>query len=151
MPTVGWRERILFYPIQLLFATNGNSGRIQLQIAERKNRSVVEATREMLEEKSMPKFYWAEAICIAVYIQNRIRDKVSTHELYLERNLAINLMSKSYVKNGKQRKYNRNCTHCALFKKDWPRHVTQDTVNVDKYQTFLTFHLYFVKLIVWSP
>ena len=30
-------------------------------MAERKNRSVVEAAREMLEEKSLPKFYWAEA------------------------------------------------------------------------------------------
>ena len=28
----------------------------------------------MLEEKSLPKFYWAEAV--------RIRDKVSAHELY---------------------------------------------------------------------
>ena len=56
--------------------------------------------------------------------------------------LAINLMSKPYVKNGKQRKYNRNCTHCALFKKDWSRHVTHDTVNVEINQTFLTFQLY---------
>ena len=69
--------------------------------------------------------------------------------------LAINLMSKPYVKNGKQHKYNRNCTHCALFNKDWSRHVTQDTVNEDKYQTFVTFHLYLhmivVKFIFRSP
>ena len=31
-------------------------------VAERKNRSVVEEAREMLEEKSLPKFYWAEAV-----------------------------------------------------------------------------------------
>ena len=31
-------------------------------VAERKNRSVVEAARTMLEEKSLPKFYWAEAV-----------------------------------------------------------------------------------------
>ena len=48
---------------------------------ERKNRSVVEAARAMLEEKSLPKFYWAEAVRTAVYIQNRIVDKVSAHEL----------------------------------------------------------------------
>ena len=36
----------------------------------------------MLEEKSLPKFYWAEAVRTAVYIQNRIRDKVLAHELY---------------------------------------------------------------------
>jgi transposase InsO family protein len=51
-------------------------------MAERKNRSIVEAARTMLEEKSMPKFYWAEAVRTAVYIQNRIGDKVSAHERY---------------------------------------------------------------------
>ena len=35
-------------------------------VAERKNRSVVEAARAMLEEKSLPKFYWAEAVRTAV-------------------------------------------------------------------------------------
>ena len=44
-------------------------------MAERKNRLVVEAARAMLEEKSLPKFYWAEAVRTAVYIQNRIGDK----------------------------------------------------------------------------
>jgi transposase InsO family protein len=39
-------------------------------VAERKNRSIVEAARAMLEEKSWPKFYWAEAVRTAVYIQN---------------------------------------------------------------------------------
>ena len=51
-------------------------------VAERKNRTIVEAARAMLEEKSLPKFYGAEALTTAVYIQNRIRDKVSAHELY---------------------------------------------------------------------
>ena len=30
----------------------------------------------------MPKFYWVEVVRTAVYIQNRIGDKVSAHELY---------------------------------------------------------------------
>jgi hypothetical protein len=51
-------------------------------VAERKNRSIVEAARAMLEEKSMPKFYWAEAVRTAVYIQNQIGDKVSAYEQY---------------------------------------------------------------------
>ena len=54
-------------------------------MAERKNRSIVEAARAMLEEKSLAKFYWAEAVRTAVYIQNRIGEKLSTHELYFER------------------------------------------------------------------
>ena len=51
-------------------------------MAERKNRSVVEAAQAMLEDKSLPKFYWAEAVRTTVYIENRIGDKVSAHELY---------------------------------------------------------------------
>ena len=50
-------------------------------VAERKNRSVMEATWAMLEEKSLPKLYWAE-VRTMVYIQNRIGDKVLAHELY---------------------------------------------------------------------
>jgi hypothetical protein len=50
-------------------------------MAERKNRSIVEAARAMLEEKSMPKFYWAEAVRTAV-IQNQIGNKVSAYERY---------------------------------------------------------------------
>ena len=58
-------------------------------LAERKNRSVVEAAREMLEEKSWPKFYWAEVVRTAVYIQNRIREKVLAHELHFRRKLNL--------------------------------------------------------------
>ena len=58
----------------------------QNDVVERKNRSVVEEARAMLEEKSMPKFYWVEAVRTAVYIQNRIGEKVSAHELYFGRN-----------------------------------------------------------------
>ena len=34
----------------------------QNRVAERKNRSIFKAARVMLEEKSLPKFYWAEAV-----------------------------------------------------------------------------------------
>ena len=37
-------------------------------VAERKNLSIVEVAREMLEEKILAKFYWAEAVRTAVYI-----------------------------------------------------------------------------------
>jgi hypothetical protein len=56
----------------------------QSGVAERKNRSIVDAAWVMLEEKSLPKFYWAEAVRTAVYIQNRIGDRVSAHERYFE-------------------------------------------------------------------
>ena len=54
-------------------------------VAERKNRSIVEAARAMLEEKSLPKFYWAEVVRTTVYIQNQIGDKVSAHKLYFRK------------------------------------------------------------------
>jgi hypothetical protein len=57
-------------------------GEVPLNCVGLKNRSIVEAARAMLEEKSMPKFYWAEAVRTAVYIQNQIRDKVSAYEQY---------------------------------------------------------------------
>jgi hypothetical protein len=53
-------------------------------VAERKNRSIVKAARAMVEEKSLPKFYWAEAVRTAVYIRNQMGDKVSAHERYFE-------------------------------------------------------------------
>ena len=36
-------------------------------VAERKNRTIVEAACTMLEEKNFP-IYWAEAICTVVYL-----------------------------------------------------------------------------------
>ena len=40
-------------------------------VAERKNRSVVEAARAMLEEKSLPKFYWAEVVSTQAIFRNK--------------------------------------------------------------------------------
>ena len=57
----------------------------QNDVAERKNRSVVDGARAMLEEKNMPKFYWAVAVRTAVYNQNQIGEKLSAHELYFGR------------------------------------------------------------------
>ncbi|XP_057418504.1 uncharacterized protein LOC130712700 [Lotus japonicus] len=41
-------------------------------VAERKNKSLQEMARTMLSETSLPKYFWAEAIETACYIQNRI-------------------------------------------------------------------------------
>ena len=40
-------------------------------VAERKNRTIVEAARAMLCDQGLPKFLWGEAANTAVYIQNR--------------------------------------------------------------------------------
>ena len=52
-------------------------------VAERKNRTIVEAARAMLEEKSLPEFYWAEAVRTAVYIQiSDRRQSVGTQVIF---------------------------------------------------------------------
>ena len=53
-------------------------------IGERKSHLVMEAAHAMPEEKSMPKFDWAEAVRTAFYIHNRIGEKVFAPELYFE-------------------------------------------------------------------
>ncbi|CAL9028348.1 unnamed protein product [Prunus brigantina] len=44
-------------------------------IAERKNRTILEMTRSMLKEKSLPKQFWAEAVQCSVYLLNRCPTK----------------------------------------------------------------------------
>lgn len=44
-------------------------------IAERKNRTIVEMATSMMNEKSLPKEFWAEAVHTAVYILNRCPTK----------------------------------------------------------------------------
>ncbi|KAI0488458.1 hypothetical protein KFK09_028290 [Dendrobium nobile] len=41
-------------------------------VAERKNRTLVEAARAMLAEYSLPKYFWAEAVNTACYVLNRV-------------------------------------------------------------------------------
>lgn len=41
-------------------------------LAERKNKSIVEAARAMLHDQNVPKFLGAEATFAAVYVQNRV-------------------------------------------------------------------------------
>lgn len=43
---------------------------------ERKNRTIVEMARSMINEKGLPKNFWAEAVNTAVYILNRCSTKV---------------------------------------------------------------------------
>ena len=40
-------------------------------VVERKNRTIMEAAREMLHDQDLPKHLWAEATRTTVYVQNR--------------------------------------------------------------------------------
>ena len=44
-------------------------------VAERKNRTIMEMARSMLNGKGLPNSFWAEAVNIAVYIFNRLCNK----------------------------------------------------------------------------
>ena len=45
-------------------------------IAERKNRTIMEATREMLHDQDLPMHIWAEAARTMVYVQNHTPHRV---------------------------------------------------------------------------
>ena len=79
---VEWQKKILLWQKGIRREFSYMYTPEQNGVAERKNRSIVDAARAMLEEKSMPKFYWAEAVRTAIYIQNCIGENVSAHELY---------------------------------------------------------------------
>ena len=54
-------------------------------VAERKNRTLVEAARSMLSHAKLPKMFWAEAVATAAYIQNRLPTAVLKEETPYER------------------------------------------------------------------
>ncbi|GJX23447.1 retrovirus-related pol polyprotein from transposon TNT 1-94 [Tanacetum coccineum] len=43
------------------------------RVAERRNRTLIEAVRTMLADSKLPTTFWAEAVNIACYVQNRVR------------------------------------------------------------------------------
>ena len=78
--------------------------------------------RAMLEEKHMPKIYWAEAVRTAVYLQNRTSANggVSPHELYFGKkpNLAhlriFGSIAYVHVPKEKRRKLDAKAEKCIL-------------------------------------
>ena len=58
----------------------------QIGLAKRNNRHIAEAARALMNEKEMPKYYWAGAIHAAVYIMNRTPTAV-IHGMTLEKKL----------------------------------------------------------------
>ncbi|GKD81488.1 putative ribonuclease H-like domain-containing protein, partial [Tanacetum coccineum] len=77
----------------------------QNQVAERKNRILIEATRTMLADSLLPTTFWAKAVNIACYVQNRVladegflvgysinSKAFSTRTRKVEENLYINFL-----------------------------------------------------------
>ncbi|GJT34176.1 putative ribonuclease H-like domain-containing protein [Tanacetum coccineum] len=50
----------------------------QNEIAKRKNKTLIEATRTMLADLKLPTTFWAEVVNTACYVQNRTQDPLSS-------------------------------------------------------------------------
>ncbi|GJZ56085.1 ribonuclease H-like domain-containing protein, partial [Tanacetum coccineum] len=65
-------------------------------VAERKNRTLIEAARTMLADLKLPTTFWAEAVNIACYVQNRVLvikpHNKTPYELFLGRKHALSFM-----------------------------------------------------------
>ncbi|GJU30662.1 ribonuclease H-like domain-containing protein [Tanacetum coccineum] len=68
----------------------------QNRVAERKNRTLIEAARTMLADSKLPTSFWAEAVNTAYYVQNRVLitkpHNKTPYELFLSRKLALGFM-----------------------------------------------------------
>ncbi|GJZ59070.1 putative ribonuclease H-like domain-containing protein [Tanacetum coccineum] len=65
-------------------------------VAERKNRTLIEAARTMLADSKLPTTFWAEAVNTACYVQNRVLvikpHNKTPYELFLGRKPALSFM-----------------------------------------------------------
>ncbi|GJZ74292.1 putative ribonuclease H-like domain-containing protein [Tanacetum coccineum] len=65
-------------------------------VAERKNRTLIEAARTMLAHLKLPTTFWAESVNTACYVQNRVLvikpHNKTPYELFLDRKPALSFM-----------------------------------------------------------
>ncbi|GKE40105.1 ribonuclease H-like domain-containing protein [Tanacetum coccineum] len=65
-------------------------------VAERKNRTLIEAVRTMLADSKLPTTFWAEAVNTACYVQNRVLfikpQNKTPYKLFLGRKPALSFM-----------------------------------------------------------
>ncbi|GJX77326.1 ribonuclease H-like domain-containing protein [Tanacetum coccineum] len=68
----------------------------QNEVAERKNRTLIEAARTMLADSKLPTTFWAEAVNTTCYVQNRVLvtkpHNKTPYELFLGRKPALGFM-----------------------------------------------------------
>ncbi|GJT45026.1 putative ribonuclease H-like domain-containing protein [Tanacetum coccineum] len=66
------------------------------RVAERKNKTLIEAARTMLADSKLPTTFWAEAVNTACYVQNRVLvtkpHNKTPYELFLGRKPALGFM-----------------------------------------------------------
>ncbi|GJT88007.1 putative ribonuclease H-like domain-containing protein [Tanacetum coccineum] len=80
----------------LLALRESNIKPLQNGVAERRNRTLIEAARTMLADSKLPTTFWAEVVYTACYVQNRViivkpRNK-TPYELFRYRTPALSFM-----------------------------------------------------------
>ncbi|GJW88517.1 ribonuclease H-like domain-containing protein [Tanacetum coccineum] len=74
----------------------GKQHRASYGVAERKNRTLIEAARTMLADSKLPTTFWVEAVNTACYVQNRVLvtkpHNKTPYELFLGRKPALGFM-----------------------------------------------------------
>jgi len=94
-------------------------------VAERKNRTLVEMERSMMQSKKLPNIYWDESIRIAVYILNRYPtrrlDKITPYEAWFERKPSLEHMrvfgclAYVHINDEKRRKLDAKSKSCVFI------------------------------------
>nr|GEW30825.1 uncharacterized mitochondrial protein AtMg00810-like [Tanacetum cinerariifolium] len=68
----------------------------QNRVAEKRNRTLIEAARTMLADSKLPTTFWAETVNNACYVQNRVlvvkRHNKTPYELFHDRTSALSFM-----------------------------------------------------------
>ncbi|EZA59730.1 Copia protein, partial [Ooceraea biroi] len=87
-------------------------------VVERANKSIIEMTRTMISDSKIPMDFWAEAVCTAAYIRNRIKSTShgkTSYEMWNNRKPNIKCMRRfgclAYLlnKENKKKKFELKC------------------------------------------
>ncbi|GJX82350.1 putative ribonuclease H-like domain-containing protein [Tanacetum coccineum] len=65
-------ENLVDKKVKIIRCNNGTEFKNKNGVAERRNRTLIEAARTMLADSKLPTTFWAEAVSIACYVQNRV-------------------------------------------------------------------------------
>ncbi|GJR07178.1 ribonuclease H-like domain-containing protein [Tanacetum coccineum] len=65
-------ENLLDKKVKIIRSDNGTEFKNKNGVAERRNRTLIEAARTMLADSKLPTTFWAEAVSTACYVQNRV-------------------------------------------------------------------------------
>jgi hypothetical protein len=118
-------------------------------IAERMNRTLVEAVRTTLAQSGRPKVFWAESLANAVMVRNRMpRDngvgpyeQIRGHQHTLERYRPFCCLGMVHLHESKGKKLDAKTIPCVLLRTI--DHITYRMYDIAKGQVVMTRHVIF--------